>query len=198
MKLIRFDDDRTGLVVELPSGPHVIDVVASIGALVPEDPISHGVLNGLLKDNGHWALLIQHWKMARAGLRRLTILAQSGSSSQVVLRRYDEIRGASSHDPDGINSLDVGECEAIGADPTGREVMERQLGGSPLDPARQSATSPPRNGSHEAKGTDDRIIVLRPFQHAQLSYSAPQPQAKCTTEPTSASECASPASGIPE
>src|SRR5882757_8583658 len=112
MKLIRFDGNKTGLVVELASGIHIIDVVASIGALVPEDPISHGVLNGLFKDNGHWALLIQHWKMARAGLRKLTILAQSGSSSQVVLRRYDEIRGASSHHPDGINSLDIGECEA--------------------------------------------------------------------------------------
>jgi hypothetical protein len=196
MKLIRFDDDRTGLVVELPSGPHVIDVVASISALVPEDPISHGVLNGLLKDNGNWAPLIQHWKMARAGLRRLTILAQSGSSSQVVLRRYGEIRGA--QDPDGINSLDIGECEAIGADPTGREVMERQLGGSPPDPVRQSAASPSRKGSHEAKGTDDRIIVLRPFQHAQLSYSTPEPQAKSTTEPTNASGWASPASDIPE
>ena len=198
MKLIHFDGDRTGLVVELPSGPHVIDVVASIGALVPEDPISHGVLNGLLKDNCNWAPLIEHWKMARAGLRRLTILTQSGTSPQVVLRRYDEIRGASSHDPDGINSLDIGECEAVRGDPTRREVMERQLGGSPPDPARQSAASPSRKGSHQTKGTDDRIIVLRPFQHAQLSYSAPQPQAKCTTEPTSASECASPASGIPE
>jgi hypothetical protein len=196
MKLIRFDDDRTGLVVELPSGPHVIDVVASIGALVPEDPISHGVLNGLLKDNGNWAPLIQHWKMARAGLRRLTVLAQSGGAPQVVLRRHDEIRGA--HDPDGIDSLDIRECEAIGADPTCREVMEQQFGGSPPDPARQGATSPSRNGSHEAQRTDDRIIVLRPFQHAQLSYSAPEPQVKSTTEPTSASGCASPTSDIPE
>src|ERR1700682_2808287 len=106
MKLIRFGGNKTGVVVELASGIHVIDVVASIGALVPEDPISHGVLNGLLKDNGNWAPLIQHWKMARAGLRGLTILAQSGGSSRVVLRRYDEIRGA--HDPDGIDSLDIG------------------------------------------------------------------------------------------
>src|SRR6202790_1536014 len=98
MKLIRFDGNKTGLVVELASGIHVVDVVASIGALVPEDPISHGVLNGLLKDSGSWAQLIQHWKMARAGLRRLTILAQMGSS-QIVLRRCDEDRGASPRHP---------------------------------------------------------------------------------------------------
>jgi hypothetical protein len=48
MKLIRLDNNKTGLVVELPSGPQVIDVVASIGALAPEDPISHGVFRGLV------------------------------------------------------------------------------------------------------------------------------------------------------
>lgn len=163
MKLIRFDDDRTGLVVELPSGTHVIDVVASVGALVPEDLISHGVLNGILKDKADWASLIQHWKMARAGLRRLASLARTPGSSQVVLRRYDEICGASSHYPDGIDSLDIGECDAIGPDPTGREVMERQFAGGPLDP---KAMSQSRDNSREAKRTDDRIIVLRPFQHA--------------------------------
>src|SRR6202021_3380646 len=122
MKLIRLDNKQTGLVVELPSGPQVIDVVASIGALAPEDPISHGVLNGLLKDNGDWAPLIQHWKMARAGLRRLTILAQMGSS-QIVLRRCDEDRSASSRHPDAIASLAIGERDAGAPDRTGREVM---------------------------------------------------------------------------
>jgi hypothetical protein len=87
MKLIRFDGNKTGLVVELASGIHVVDVVASIGALVPDDPISHGVLNGLLKDNGSWAQLIQHWEMARKGLRKLAALAQASGPTQVVLRR---------------------------------------------------------------------------------------------------------------
>jgi hypothetical protein len=102
MKLMRFDDDKTGLLVELPSGPHVIDVVTSIGALVPEHPISYGVLNGLLKEKGNWAPHIQRWKMARAGLRRLAILAQTAGSSQVVLRRPDEIRDLSIQYQDGI------------------------------------------------------------------------------------------------
>jgi hypothetical protein len=115
MKLVRFDDDKTGLVVELSSGPHVVDVVASIGALIPGDPISHGVLNGLLKDNGSWAPLIQHWKMARSGLRRLAILAQTAGSSQIVLRRLDDLK-ESSVQPDRINSLDIGdECDLAGS-----------------------------------------------------------------------------------
>jgi len=40
MKLVRFDGGKTGLMVQFPSGPHVIDVVGSLGALVPDDPIS--------------------------------------------------------------------------------------------------------------------------------------------------------------
>jgi hypothetical protein len=58
MQLIRFDGNKTGLVVELASGIHVVDVIASVGALVPDDPISHGILNGLLKTNGSWAQLL--------------------------------------------------------------------------------------------------------------------------------------------
>jgi hypothetical protein len=46
MKLIRFDDDKTGLVVELSAGPHVVDVVASIGALVPEPVALHAARHG--------------------------------------------------------------------------------------------------------------------------------------------------------
>jgi hypothetical protein len=95
MQLIRFDGNKTGLVVELASGIHVVDVIASVGALVPEDPISHGILNGLLKANGSWAQLLEHWEMARKGLRRLAVLAQAPGSTRVVLRRLDEVRGVS-------------------------------------------------------------------------------------------------------
>src|SRR6202171_4945103 len=104
MKLIRFDGSKTGLVVELASGIHVVDVVASIGALVPEDPISHGVLNGLLKDTGSWAQLIQHWGMARKGLRRLAVLAQASGPTQVVLRRLAGGSGPVGSPPDGVSS----------------------------------------------------------------------------------------------
>ena len=80
MKLVRFGERRTGLVVELPTGPHVIDIVASVGTLLPEDPVSSGVLNGILREGGSWAPLIEHWTYARAGLKRL---------AEVALRRED-------------------------------------------------------------------------------------------------------------
>jgi hypothetical protein len=75
MKLVRFDGGKTGLMVQLASGPHVIDVIGSLGALSPDDPISQGILNGILKDKGSWAPLIEHWEQARIGLRRLASLA---------------------------------------------------------------------------------------------------------------------------
>src|SRR5260370_38936319 len=131
MKLIRFDGNKTGLVVELASGIHVVDVVASIGALVPEDPISHGVLNGLLKDNGSWAQLIQHWGMARKGLRRLAVLAQASGPTQVVLRRLDEVRGPAARPVAGIGSLNIGGLEAVSQVPQGRDCIERHFSRAP-------------------------------------------------------------------
>jgi hypothetical protein len=159
MKLIRFDGNKTGLVVELASGTHVVDVVASIGALTPEDPISHGVLNGLLKDNGSWAQLIQHWGMACMGLRRLAVLAQA--SGPVVLRRLDEVRGTSARHPDGIGSLDIGELEAVSQDPTGRKVMERQFSETSWDPTGwETMTRQFSDGPAKAAPSDDRVILL--------------------------------------
>jgi hypothetical protein len=159
MKLIRFDGNKTGLVVELASGTHVVDVVASIGALAPEDPISHGVLNGLLKDNGSWAQLIQHWGMARMGLRRLAVLAQA--SGPVVLRRLDEVRGTSARHPDGIGSLDIGELEAATQDPTARKVMERQFSeASRGPPGSETTTKQFSDGPAEAAPSDNRVILL--------------------------------------
>ena len=160
MKLVRFDDDQTGLVVELSSGPHVIDVVASIGALVPEDPISHGILNGLLKDKGGWAPLINHWKMARSGLRRLAALAQTAGSSQIVLRRLDQVKTSSGR-PDGIGSLEIEEYDAATQNPTGRDVMERQFAGASQEPTGQAAMMGQFPGeSAEAIPNDERVILL--------------------------------------
>jgi hypothetical protein len=77
MRLVRFGEARTGILLELPTGPHVLDVVASLSALSPEDPIGHGILNGILKDGGSWAALVQHWASARVGLAKLALMASS-------------------------------------------------------------------------------------------------------------------------
>ena len=59
MKIIRFGERRMGLIVELQSGPHIVDVAASLSIFLPHDPLSNGLLNGMLKEGGDWASLIK-------------------------------------------------------------------------------------------------------------------------------------------
>jgi hypothetical protein len=91
MRLIRFGDGRTGIFLELPTGPHVLDVAASIGALPPEDPISNETLKDTLKDST-WAALIAHWDSARVGLAKLVEMASSTPRHpDLTIHRWAEV-----------------------------------------------------------------------------------------------------------
>ena len=136
MKLVRLDGGKTGLMVQLASGPHVVDVIGSLGALSPDDPISQGILNGILKDKGSWAPLIEHWEQARIGLRRLASFALANPDRpDLVICRADEVSLALLlRNPRGIVTLDIVESSEVAQDPTGREAMARQFGvPSPAD-----------------------------------------------------------------
>ena len=128
MKLVRFDGGKTGLMVQLASGPHVIDVIGSLGALSPDDPISQGILNGILKDKGSWAPLIEHWEQARIGLRRLASLGLANPDRPDLVRADEVSLGLLLRNPRGIVILDIVESSEVAQAPTGREVMERQFG----------------------------------------------------------------------
>ncbi len=121
MKLVRFDGGKTGLMVQLAAGPHVIDVIGSLGVLVPDDPISQGILNGILKDQGSWAPLIEHWEQARSGLRRLASLALANPDRPyLIICRVDEVSLAPLlRNPRGIVALDIMEFERSCARPDG-------------------------------------------------------------------------------
>jgi len=83
------------VMVQLAAGPHVIDVIGSLDVLSPDDPISQGILNGILRDKGNWAPLIAHWEQARVGLRRLESLALATSDRpNLVIRRAEEVSPA--------------------------------------------------------------------------------------------------------
>jgi len=133
MKLVRFDDWRTGLVVQLPTGPHLIDVVASVGVLLPEDPVSNGVLNGILKDRGSWAPLIEHWGRARVGLTKLAQLAlRSPDHPRLIMRPFDgTLIAPPSNNLQSIAALEIieqrrsvhpGGCESVA-----RPIEERAI-----------------------------------------------------------------------
>jgi hypothetical protein len=130
MKLVRFDGGKTGLMAKPASGPHVIDVIGSLGVLSPDDPISQGILNGILKDKGSWAPLIEHWEQVRIGLRRLASLAfVNPDRPHLVICRVDEVGLALPlGNPKGIVTLDIVESSDVAQDLTGREAMERQFG----------------------------------------------------------------------
>jgi hypothetical protein len=133
MKLARFDGGKTGLLVQLATGPHVIDVIGSLGVLSPDDPISQGVLNGILKDKGSWAPLIEHWEQARTGLRRMMSLATTnpGRPHLVICRVGDVSLTVPLRTPGGITILDITESGEVAQDPTGRKAMEQQFGAPP-------------------------------------------------------------------
>jgi hypothetical protein len=119
-------------MVQFASGPHVIDVIGSLGALSPGDPISQGILNGILKNKGSWAPLIEHWNQARIGLRRLASLALANPDRpDLVICRADQVSLAPLlRSPGGVVILDIVESSEVAQDPTGREAMERQFWGA--------------------------------------------------------------------
>jgi len=172
MQLIRFDGNKTGLVVELASGIHVVDATASVGALVPDDPISHGILNGLLKANGSWAQLLEHWEMARKGLRRLAVLAQAPGSTQVVLHRLDEVRDVLARPPNGIASLDIRESDATAQDPTGRDVLERQFGEMSAAPFVTTGLPRQRN-QFESRNRSEAVLLTVQFGKREARHGSP-------------------------
>lgn len=72
-------------------------------------------LNGILKDGGSWSALVQHWRVARVGLRKVATIARACPAS-VTLQRFDA-GSAAFNCPDGIRSIDVedGEVKSAGA-----------------------------------------------------------------------------------
>jgi hypothetical protein len=140
VKLVRFDGGKTGLMVQLVSGLYIIDVIGSLGVFSPGDPVSQGILNGILKDRGSWAALIEHWEQARTGLRRLASIALANPDRpRLVMFRADEVSLAPSKNPGGIAALEIVESCEVARDPTGRETMQRQF--VVLPPADTQVTS---------------------------------------------------------
>ena len=113
MKLVRFEDWRTGLLVQLPQGPYLVDVVSSLGVFLPGDPVTNGLLNGMLRDGGSWAPVIQHWERVRTGLKRLALLASTcPDHPQLTMHPFHEIDVTSAPVGfQGIAALDIAELD---------------------------------------------------------------------------------------
>jgi hypothetical protein len=85
MKLVRFDNGRTGLLVNAPQGPLVIDILSSLGAFGPAEPTSNGILKGVVLENKvTWCALIEHLQHVEIGCNQLSGAAASGRLAGLV------------------------------------------------------------------------------------------------------------------
>jgi hypothetical protein len=135
MKLVKMPDGNVGLFVPLPKGPYVIDIVNSLGVFVPHDPLSNGLLNGVLKDGCNWYLLVNHWAHLRWPLKKLARIATANPDhpSLVLQPMTDDFRLSNAADP--IVAIEITDIETFEeCDPTGRHAMARQCT-SPSDSA---------------------------------------------------------------
>jgi hypothetical protein len=128
MKLIRMDDEKVGLFVLLPQGPHIVDIANSLGVFVPHDPLSVGLLNGAFKYGCNWSLIVEHWAHLRSPLQKLAgIAATCPDHRHLVLRPFTEpFHARKAVDP--IVAIDISDIACLEKrDPTGRHAMERHF-----------------------------------------------------------------------
>ena len=70
MKLAKITDDKIGLIVTLPNGPHIVDIAKSVSVFTPHDPLSNGILNGVFKDGGDWLSIVKQKGVPASSCRR--------------------------------------------------------------------------------------------------------------------------------
>jgi 2-keto-4-pentenoate hydratase/2-oxohepta-3-ene-1,7-dioic acid hydratase in catechol pathway len=89
MKIARFDDWATGLVV---SDTHLIDVAASIDGLASYDAAAAATLQPLVCGEARldWANMIEAWAVARRAMRQIETLGQTGAAG-IILRKLADV-----------------------------------------------------------------------------------------------------------
>jgi hypothetical protein len=128
MKLAKITDEKIGLVVALPRGPHIVDIAKSVGVFAPHDPVSNGLLNGAIKDGGDWSSIVQHWTHLRWPLKRLALITETCPNHPgLVLQSLADqnLKGEPANPITAIYITDMQPLEE--RNPTGRRAMERQF-----------------------------------------------------------------------
>lgn len=139
MKLVGIDNGVIGLVVDLATGPHVIDLASSLGALAGHDLVSGGLINGALKERSAWGALVANWQYLRLPLARLAGIAVANPDHpRLVLRRLADCRQGG--DAKGIVALEITYALNLESpDPTGRLATARQCVDPVVEPVGQQA-----------------------------------------------------------
>ena len=138
MKLVNVNSGEIGLLVELPTGPHVIDIAKSLRIFATHDPVSGALINGALRERSPWVALINHWRYLRVPFALLARIALANPDDpRLVIYPFAHARQAG-ESPPGIVALDITDARDLEIrDPTGRLVMARQFGEPAVEHAEQ-------------------------------------------------------------
>jgi hypothetical protein len=141
MKLVRINGGAIGLLVELPTGPHVVDLARSLGVFAGHDLVSGGLINGALKERSAWGALVANWQYLRSPLTQLARTAVVNPDHPCIALHPLADAGQSG-DSDGIVALDITDASDLERpDPTGRLVMARQFAELAVEPVEQDVPS---------------------------------------------------------
>lgn len=146
MKLVRIGGEKIGLLVQLPTGPHAIDIAKSLGLFAAHDPISDGLINGVLKERCVWAALVNNWSYLRKPLELLARTALTNPDDpRLAIHPFAQQRQIEDP-PRGIVAIDIVDAADLDIhDPTGRLVMAREFNEAPDEQAGREAPSRGQN-----------------------------------------------------
>lgn len=146
MKLVSIGGGKIGLLVQLPTGPHAIDIARSLGLFAAHDPISGGLINGVLKERCALVALVNNWSYLRNPLELLARTALTNPDDpRLALCPFARQRRLKDP-PSGIVAIDITVAADLAVhDPTGRLVMAREFNQAPDEQAGQEAPSRGRN-----------------------------------------------------
>jgi hypothetical protein len=142
MKLVRINSGGIGLLVDLPAGPHVLDLAKSLGVFAPHDPVSGALLNGVLKEKSAWVAMVNNWQYLRMPLALLARTASTNpDDARLALYPLAHVRQSEKlrHGIVALDIIDAADLEVH--DPNARLVMARQFAESPSESAERHAPS---------------------------------------------------------
>ena len=129
MKLVKIDEEKVGLLVQLPTGPHVVDIAKSLGVFVGRDPVSGALINGVLKERCPWVALVNSWKYLRQPFELLARTALANADDPRLAIYPFAGRRQTKDSQRGIAAIEITDAADLEIhDPTGRLAMARQFG----------------------------------------------------------------------
>jgi hypothetical protein len=146
MKLVSTNSGAIGVHVELPEGPHVVDIARSFAVFATHDPISAALLSAVLKERAVWVALVNHWDHLRKPLALLarTALANPGDP-RLVLRPFAQKESAF-----GIVALDIVDAPDVDS----HDPAER------LDRTRQCCESVAEGREQDRSSMGENVMVI--------------------------------------